>query len=333
MTYWEERFLNLKERGLNTANETYEELTSIYAYSLEKYENQIAGFIQRYANNNQINLADARKQLSARELKAFKLTLKQYVKLAQQKDLSPKQIRLLENASIRARLTRLEELWIHTSQFVELLAAQQHTNINDALNKVYTSTYYEAAYITQQLQGQYQTFRQIPKKAIQEAINMPWVESNFSDRIWDRRDKLILKLQQEITRSFISQEPTERITERIAESFDTDLHQARRLVETEVAYVQELALNQTFKELNVDKYQILATLDTHTSSVCRHLDKKIIDRKDFKPGVTSPPFHPHCRSTMIPYVGELMGRSARIDGKSQYIDDMTYEEWHKEYVK
>ena len=36
---------------------------------------------------------------------------------------------------------------------------------------------------------------------------------------------------------------------------------------------------------------------------------------------------------MIPYVGELMGRSARIDGKSQYIDDMTYEEWHKEYVK
>ena len=154
MTYWEERFLNLKERGLNTANETYEDLTSIYAYSLEKYENQIAGFIQRYANNNQINLADARKQLSARELKAFKLTLKQYVKLAQQKDLSPKQIRLLEDASIRARLTRLEELWIHTSQFVELLAAQQHTNINDALNKVFTSTYYEAAFITQQLQGQ-----------------------------------------------------------------------------------------------------------------------------------------------------------------------------------
>ena len=83
----------------------------------------------------------------------------------------------------------------------------------------------------------------------------------------------------------------------------------------------------------MDKYQILATLDTHTSSICRHLDKKIIDRKDFKPGVTSPPFHPHCRSTMIPFVGELMGRSARIDGKSQYIDDMTYEEWHKEYVK
>ena len=131
MTYWEERFLNLKERGLNTANETYEDLTSIYAYSLEKYENQIAGFIQRYATNNQISLADARKQLSARELKAFRLTLQQYVKLAQQKDLSPKQIRLLENASIRARLTRLEELWIHTSQFVELLAAQQHTNIND----------------------------------------------------------------------------------------------------------------------------------------------------------------------------------------------------------
>lgn len=131
MTYWEQRFLNLKEDGLQTARSSYEDLTSIYAYSLNKYENQIAGFIQRYANSNNLSLADAKRQLSARELKDFKITLNQYIKLAQQKNLSPKQIKLLENASLRARLSRLEELWIHTSQFVEILAQEQHTNINE----------------------------------------------------------------------------------------------------------------------------------------------------------------------------------------------------------
>lgn len=45
MTYWEQRFLNLKEDGLHVAQSSYEDLTSIYAYSLNKYENQIAGFI------------------------------------------------------------------------------------------------------------------------------------------------------------------------------------------------------------------------------------------------------------------------------------------------
>ena len=332
MTYWEQRFLNLKEDGLHVAQSSYEDLTSIYAYSLNKYENQIAGFIQRYANSNNLSLADAKRQLSARELKDFKITLNQYIKLAQQKNLSPKQIKLLDNASLRARLSRLEELWIHTSQFVEILAQEQHTNINDALNKVYNSTYYEAAYLTQSLQGKYQTFRQIPKKAIQEAINTPWGNADFSQRIWDQRDKLITKLQQEITRSFIAQEPTERITERISQACNVQMSNARRLVETEVAYVQELALNNTFKELNVKQYQILATLDKHTSSVCRHLDKKVIDRTDFKPGITAPPFHPYCRSTMIPYV-PLNSRASRPDTKTEYVPDISYEEWEATYLK
>ena len=120
--YWEQRFLNLKEDGLHVAQSSYEDLTSIYAYSLNKYENQIAGFIQRYANSNNISLADAKRQLSARELKDFKITLKQYIKLAQQKNLSQK--RFLTGTSITPR--RIMDSYFTVCRNLSTRTAYQH---------------------------------------------------------------------------------------------------------------------------------------------------------------------------------------------------------------
>lgn len=329
--YWEDRFLSDKEQSILDAQEQFNELSSITEYALEKQLSQIQSFYQKYANNNGISLQEAKKQLTARELKAFKLTLKQYIKLAQQKNLSPKQIKLLENASIRSRLSRIEALWIHTQQFAEEMAADTNTHLTDFLLKQYESSYYKAAYTTQSILGNYQTFRQVPKKQILATLRQPWNEQNFSDRIWQQKDVLINKLRQEITRSFIAQESSERTTERISHTFDTQTSNVRRLVETETAYVQELALHDSFKELNVKEYQILATLDKHTSSICRHLDKHVVPLSDYKPGITAPPFHPYCRSTMIPNV-PLNSRASRPDQKTKYIPDMTYEEWKSDYL-
>ena len=131
--YWEDRFLSDKEQSILDAQEQFNELSSITEYALEKQLSQIQSFYQKYANTNGITLQEAKKQLTARELKAFKLTLVQYIKLAQQKDLSPKQIKLLENASIRSRLSRIEALWIHTQQFAEEMAADTNTHLTDFL--------------------------------------------------------------------------------------------------------------------------------------------------------------------------------------------------------
>ena len=185
--YWEDRFLSDKEQSILDAQEQFNELSSITEYALEKQLSQIQSFYQKYANINGITLQEAKKQLTARELKAFKLTLKQYIKLAQQKNLSPKQIKLLENASLRSRLSRIEALWIQTQQFAEEMAADTNTHLTDFLLKQYQSSYYKAAYTTQSIMGNYQTFRQIPKKQILATIQQPWNEQNFSDRIWQQK--------------------------------------------------------------------------------------------------------------------------------------------------
>ena len=105
-----------------------------------------------------------------------------------------------------------------------------------------------------------------------------------------------------------------------------------KLVMTESAYVASQAQHDCFKNLDVEQYEFIATLDRHTSEICRSMDRKHFKMSDFKPGTTAPPMHPNCRSCTAPYFGdeEDIGRAARglDDGKTFHVSgDMSYKEW------
>ena len=116
----------------------------------------------------------------------------------------------------------------------------------------------------------------------------------------------------------------------------TSYSNAKRLVETETARVHEQAFLDSMKELEVDELEILATLDSRTSPICRRMDRKRVRVVDAKPGVTVPPFHCYCRSTTIPYIPGLEGgtRTGRNqnDKSTDFDGAITYEEWEKEYI-
>ena len=97
-----------------------------------------------------------------------------------------------------------------------------------------------------------------------------------------------------------------------------------------------VAQKDAFNELDVEEYEIVATLDSHTSEICQELDGQHFPMKDYQAGVTAPPFHVWCRSCTVPYFdddfssGERAARDA--DGNTYYVpDNMTYKEWKKEY--
>ena len=59
---------------------------------------------------------------------------------------------------------------------------------------------------------------------------------------------------------------------------------------TEQAYFSSAAQKDCFNDLDVEEYEIVATLDSHTSDICRSLDGKVFKMSDYKPGVTAPPW-------------------------------------------
>lgn len=195
------------------------------------------------------------------------------------------------------------------------------------------------AYETQKLKG-FENFREVPARQIDAAVSRPWAPdgADFSARIWKQKKDLINNLQTDITRALMTGETTTDLADKISKRFNTTYGQAYRLVETETAYIQERAMLDTYDALDVEQYEICAVLDSKTSETCQHLDGKIFDKKDAKPGVTMPPFHCHCRTTTIPYIegvtddGERVARDSAT-GKSVRVENMTYEEWKTTYVK
>ena len=330
--YWQRRFERLEQREMDKADQAMAELKKVYEYTLRQLRDEVIEWYNRYADENGLSLADARKQLDARELKAFKLTLKEYEKLAKQQDLSDEYIKMLDQASIRARLSRSQMLYIKTANYVEQLAKQQEINLTELLKDVYEDSYYRTAYETQSMQGAYDTFSEVPKTSVEKAISRPWAEDgkDFSERIWDNKTKLLNTLQSEITRTLIAAEGTTLLAGRIANRFNVSFSNARRLAETETAYVQETARMDTWQK----KYELIATLDSRTSPICRDMDGKVFDRADAKPGVTMPPFHCYCRTTTAPYIKGITddeestraardpdtGKTVQVSGKMNYAD-------------
>lgn len=304
MNYWEKRFERLKRQQMGKAETVTAAMRREYTKALTALRKEVLDWYYRYAEENEMSLADAKRELDARELKAFRLTLKEYIKLAKKKDLPQKYIKMLDKASIRARLDRSQELYIKTSWYVEELAKSQNLSMRSLLSEVYEDSVYKTAYEAQKLKGEFSTFKEVAKQDIETAVSRPWASDgkDFSGRIWENKAQLMNTLQTEMTRSFMIGEGVAPLINRIQKRFNVSFSNARRLVETETAYVQEKAMLDTYDALDVEQYQILAVLDLKTSDICRHLDKKVFDRKDAKPGITMPPFHCYCRSTTIPYI-------------------------------
>ena len=104
MNYWEKRFERLKQQQMGKAETVTAAMRREYIRALTSLRKEVLDWYYRYAEENEMSLADARKELDTRELRAFQLTLKEYIKLAKKKDLPQKYIKMLDKASIRARL-------------------------------------------------------------------------------------------------------------------------------------------------------------------------------------------------------------------------------------
>jgi len=113
---------------------------------------------------------------------------------------------------------------------------------------------------------------------------------------------------------------------------------AGRLVMTESAYFSSTTQKECFKELDVERYEIVATLDGHTSDICQEMDGKVFKMSEYEEGVTAPPFHVNCRSCTAPYFDDEFTKDEQRatrdeDSNTYYVPaDMTYKEWNEKYV-
>ena len=184
-------------------------------------------------------------------------------------------------------------------------------------------------------------FATLDEKTISKVINKPWAAdgTNFSDRIWSNRQKLINELNTTLTQNIILGQDPQKAIDVIAQKMNTSKVNAGRLVMTEEAFFSAAAQKDCFNELDVEQFEIVATLDSRTSDICQDMDGKHFSMSQWEVGVTAPPFHVNCRTTTVPYFDDdldSVGERAAKDeeGKTYYIPaDITYKQWRKAFVE
>lgn len=337
--YWKQRFTQLEAAQNRKGATAYLEMEKQYKAAQNELEAQIARWYQRFADSNGISLAQAKQWLKGRDLAEFKWDVKEYIKYGKENAINGAWMQELENASSKFHISRLEALQIQTQNSLETMFAQQMGTMKKALSDVYASGYYHTAYTVQQGFGLGWDIAGLDQAQIEKILSKPWAVDgyNFSTRIWNSKTKLIGEVHNELSKNLLTGANPQKAIDSLAKKMGTSKSNAGRLVMTEQAYFSSAAQKDCFNDLDVEEYEIVATLDSHTSDICRSLDGKVFKMSDYKPGVTAPPFHVYCRSTTAPHfkdnfdAGERAARGA--DGKTYYVpDDVTYSEWKKAFV-
>ena len=338
--YWKERFKQLEAAQNRKGADTYLEIEKKYRQAQKEIEGKINTWYQRFATNNNISMAEARRMLRDKELAELKWNVKEYIKQGQANAFNGQWIKELENASARFHISRLEALKLQTQQSLELMFGNQLDSIDTAMKRIYLDGYYHTAYELQKGFRIGWDIAGLDQREIEKVICKPWAVDgkNFSERIWGNKEKLISEIHRELTQDIMLGRDPQKAIDNISKKMNTSKINAGRLIMTEEAYFNSVAQKDCFHDLDVEQYEIVATLDSHTSDICQYLDGKVFSMKDFEAGVTAPPFHVYCRSTTVPYFEEDFGqigkRAARgEDGKTYYVPaDMTYKEWKERFV-
>lgn len=334
--YWAQRMKNMEEALLDRSYEYVENLNRQFAAAIREIEKDISTWYQRFADNNEISLAEAKKWLAADELEELHWSVEEYIKHGEKNAIDGSWMKQLENASAKVHISRLDALKLQLQQQAEVLYGNQLDTLDDVMRQSYMNGYYHTAFEFQKGIGVGWSMHTISEDAISKVLSRPWTADGqtFRDRCWANKQDLVNTVNQEMTRMIIRGEAPDRVIRTISQKFNVSRQKAGRLVMTESAYFSNVAQRDCFKELDVEQYRIVETLDSHTCELCGGMDGRVFKMSEYETGITAPPFHPWCRGCTAPYfedmdgIGERFARDA--EGNTYKVPkDMTYETWEK----
>ena len=287
--YWIKREEEKLNKGIKDCNKLAKELEQHYKLAIKQIEKEINNLFEKYAKDNQLTYAEATKYLTGNEFKVWRTDIKGYLKMIED---NLEVLLELNTLAMKSRITRLEALQYEINKILNDLTQTTVESTTELLTDTLNDNYNRNVFNISKSAGYVANFSGIDNKTIERVLSYPWSGANYSDRIWNNKKQLSKTIKEEMTQMVIRGESSKKVAQRVAARMDTSYKNAVRLVQAEHSYVMNEASKHTYEDLNIDKYEFLATLDSRTCSVCGKLDGKVFNLKDAKTGVNYPPLHP-----------------------------------------
>lgn len=319
------------------SDETINKINNAYDKALEDINKDINKIFFKFQSDSGLSIAEAKELLNSKIPTKELESIRSKINGIEDKELKRSLMAQINANAYKARMTRLEALkesiYINTKLAADAEIKQSTKLYTDNINKAYYTNLFDI----QKGLGIGFNVAQMPLGTIQEILKNNWSGKHYSERVWGNSEVLAQKLEEVITSGLMSGKSSRRMAQELQDMTDYGKFAAERLVRTETTYVTNMAELESYKELGIDKYIFLATLDLRTSPMCREYDGKIIEVSKGVPGCNLPPLHPYCRSTTRAYfenMERLQRRARDPDTGKTYIvpGDMKYQEWYNKFV-
>ena len=340
--YWLQRALQQEQNAQIVSDRYMANVGRQLASYRQDLISEIETFYARYAKDHKMSHAEAKRYLRDNEMKEFQgVTLEKFRAMALNPDTPTP---LLDALAYRHRISRKEALLAEIERkTAELYGGKDGIadNITNNLSEVY-------------VKGKIQQMKNLADfgivekpilnlKAVQNKLATNWSGQEFSERIWGQSQRTFNSIQKVIDQGLTGGWSVDRMSKELILRTGVAYSQAETLVRTETTFYNNLATLDTIKDLGGEYYEIVAVLDTRTSDICRHENKKIYPISEYKAGQTAPPFHVRCRSTIMPshqskdgeksdnpYIDILMNdHKVNVAPSEKSLNDV-FDEWERE---
>lgn len=170
------------------------------------------------------------------------------------------------------------------------------------------------------------SINKLPSKKINEILLDVVKGENWNERLWKNKVALEKELKSNIKQFLNGQISVNKIERIIKDKYSQNAYNTYRLVQTEVARVQNVANEEFFKDQGIEKLMYLATLDRRTCSECAADDGLVFEINDTnRPLLPRHPLDRCCYTPIVENWQPLKRRDNEVIDK--HIDFVKYNEW------
>ncbi|MBY6949847.1 hypothetical protein [Clostridium botulinum] len=234
-------------------------------------------------------------------------------------------ISIVEKKKLKEKLSKVikdkiqDELINETNLTNELLktTGKEKYNINNYLHDIGMNVSWD--------------IKPVDDTTLKNVINAKVENEIWSDRLWNNKNDLQKDLQLEINDFLNGKTSVNEIEAKIKKKYNSNAYNTKRLVQDNVARVQE-GMNDVWREEhNIKRVLYMATLCHNTCGNCGQYDNKDYP-VDQKPILL--PQHPFCHCTYVNIPNAGWRPKMRLDNETkEKINWQSYKEWEKEYIK
>ena len=315
--YWKKREQENLRKNLKSEAEYAKEIQQTYNFAMDQIQKEIDSFYAKYAKDEGITIAQAKKRASKLDMEEYSRKAKKYVK---EKNFSKQANEEMKLYNLTMKVNRLELL--KASIGLELVSAF------DELQQFYEQTLTERTMDEFNRQAGILGSSVPDNAAVMAAtiVNASFHNAKYSERIWMHQDLLRNELGKLLTRGMVQGKNPRALARELRKTFQASIFNSLRLLWTELARVQTAAQMQSYKDNGFAEYEYLTARDFKVCATCKALDGKIFKVDEEETGTNSPPLHPCCRCSTTAHM-DLNAYEKWLDGYSEH--GMSFKEWQE----